>query len=553
MFASLYNAIGEKLFASLENPRFSLNDPKSYDYLNGGYESDTGIHVSPEIALTLAPVWQAVSIISGDLATATAHVYKRMGEGDREVDSNHDVDYLLSEQPNEEMSAFELIRRFGIHCLLWQNGYLYLDRIGRVGRINGIYNLLPDRTGPERDKSGNLYYVTEVEGQLVPLLKEQVLHVKGLSIENGIGCQLVKAARNCWGLSLAAEGFGARFFKNGAQAGGIVELPLGMNEKAQANVVAGIEKKYTGKDNWFKTMVLRDGAKFHAMTIDAQKSQLTELREAQVRDTARFFNLPPGKLGLEDSVSYNSAEQTQIQYITGCLTHWFSAIRGEAQLKLLSEQQRRGRTHFIDFNVSKLIERDLKTQVDILAIERQNEIINAAEWRRKRDLPPRTDDAAFEYINPNTKSAPSPEQKETDEPAENSAMEEPVKALLRNAVNRIARRVGTAARAASKSSLQFEQFVDSQASDQHKAFDEVILPVADVVAALVGCDGSSVCGSIRVRFFTVLGECLSPALDGNANQLESNVQAACLRFESEIAGVIEQITFAKNKETVLCL
>jgi HK97 family phage portal protein len=557
MFAGFLNSIADsvrgRVFASLENPRFGINDPRTWEALTAGRESETGINVTPEIALTLAPVWQAVSIISGDIASATAHVFKRMSEGDREVDKDHGVDYLLSEQPNEEMSAFELIRRFAIHLLLWQNGYLYVDRAGQVGRVFGLYNLLPDRTCPQRHEDGSLYYVTEAGEKVVPLLKEQVIHVKGLSIESGIGCELVEKARNSWGLALAAEGYGARFFKNGAQAGGIVELPVGMSETAQKNVVAGIEKKYTGKDNWFKTMVLRDGAKFHAMTIDAQKSQLTELREAQVRETARFFNLPPGKLGLEDSVSYNSAEQSQIQYITGCLTHWFSAIRAEFQLKLLSEPERRKRTHFIDFNTSKLIERDLLTTVNILAIERQNEIINAAEWRRKRDLPPRDDEAAFEYVNPNTKSNAPAEPAESEEPTEDfNAMEEPVKALLRDAVNRMARRVGAAARKSAKNGLQFEEFINTKAAEQHKGFDESILPVASVVAVLVGGDACGVCGELHMRFFTALVEELSPALDSPANQLEQNVQAACLRFESQVADMIEQSTFAKNKGLVLC-
>lgn len=645
MFAGLINSIADSIkgraFASLENPRFGINDPRTWEALTSGRESETGISVTPDVALTLAPVWQAVSIISGDIASATGHVFKRMGEGDREVDKSHQVDYLISEQPNEEMSAFELIRRFAIHLLLWQNGYIYIDRAGQVGRIFGLYNLLPDRTCPMRDASGKLYYVTEAGGKAHVLLKEQVLHVKGLSIENGLGCDLVAKARNCWGLALAAEGFGARFFKNGAQAGGIVELPVGMSEKAQANVVSGIEKKYTGKDNWFKTMVLRDGAKFHAMTIDAQKSQLTELREAQVRDTARFFNLPPGKLGLEDSVSYNSAEQAQIQYITGCLTHWFSAIRAEAQLKLLSESERRQRTHFIDFNTSKLIERDLLTTVNILAIERQNEIINAAEWRRKRDLPPREDDAAFEYINPNTKSGGGAISSDSDEPTtdsadaattgdvqatalngaqitalleiasklalselpkdgthamieasfplmedslidtivndlskfakerpkpaddtppaepiedepEDDALSQSVRSLLRDTISRMARRVGTAARKAAKNGLQFEEFLNSRAAEQHKGFDESLLPVASVVAVLVGGDACGVCGELHMRFFTSLVDELSPALDSPASQLESNVQAACLRFESQVADRIEQSTFARNKELILC-
>ena len=550
--------------ATLENPRFSLNDPEAYELL-GGTTAESGVKVSAHSAMTLAPFWQAVSIISGDVATSTADVFRRTAEGDREVADTHPADILISTRPNEEMSAFELWRRFMVQLLIYQNGYLYVERAGGSGAPTGLYNLLPDRTEARRDDNGTLFYATEVAGRMEPLKKEQVIHVKGLCLDSGAGYDLVCAARNSIGLALAAEGFGSKFFANGAQAGGVVEVPPGTTEPAAERLMEGLKKKHTGKDNWFRVMVLRDGAKFHQTTIDAQKSQLTELREHQVRDIARYFNLPPHKLGLVDSVSYNSSEQSQIQYITGCLTHWFAALRGELQLKLLTDREQKTKSHFIDFNTSKLIERDLKTQVEILAIERQNEIINAAEWRRKRNLPPRTDAAAEEYVNPNTKSngRTSSEPATTDKPQDQSAskssgkqnsLSPAAKAVCEDALQRITRRVTAHARNVAKTPAKLLHWLDSRCGEHRDVFQQVVMPSALLAAEATGEDGERMCHAWSGEFFSRLVALLDPVTQPphSASDIERNVDAECTAFESAVCADLLGTLIRSDSHAEVC-
>lgn len=550
---------------SPEQPEFNLNDPAAWDAF-GATPSESGIAVTPKGAMSIAAVWQAMSVISGDVATSTANVFKRTGDGDREIDTKHPANYLISTKPNEEMSAFELMRRVMNHCLLWQNGYLYVARDSPGGPPVALYNLLPDRTVPHRDEDGTLFYVTEVDGKLEPIVANDVIHIKGMSIENDCGRDLVCAAKNCWGLALATEGFESKFFANGAQAGGVLELPVGISDPAAEKLSEAMRKKYTGKDNWFRVMVLRDGAKFHQMTVNARDAQLTEMREEQVRETARFFNLPPSKLGLKDSVSYNSHEQSQIQYITGCLTHWFGAIRGEMQIKLLSRKQQTDESHFIDFNTSKLVERDLKTQVEILAIERQNEIINAAEWRKKRNLSPRTDAAALEYINPNTKSKndsantdtedesePSNAQSNTPskqpEPKPANVLSDAAVIVCKDAITRIARRVTLHARNASKNASKLIAWLDTGAYEHRELCQQVLHPASLLVAEMVGLDASFVCHAWRDMFFSRLVASLDPVTKAPflSSDIEHNVDERCRSFESVIADDLVNSLHGSNR------
>jgi HK97 family phage portal protein len=535
--------------ATPENPAFSLNDPEAWDLFRQGEPASSGESVTPRSAMSLGAMWQGVGVISGDVANATLNVHK--DDGDREIDRSHPAQFLVSSEPNDETPAFEFWRRLMLHAILWQNAYAWIDRGGRRGGAPaGLYNLLPDRTFPKRAEDGTLYYMTEVDGNPQPLFRDEVLHVKGMSLMNGIGLSLVVQARNAIGLALAAEGFGAKFFANGSMAGGILEIPASWKETAAENLEIGWSKRTKGKDNWFRTAILRDGAKWQSTTVDPQKAQMGELRNEQVREIARFLMMPPSKLGLKDSVSYNSQEQAQIEYVTSCLAHWFGAISGECEMKLLSPEERRSGSRYMEHNYSKLIEVDTKTMAEVLQIERNAEVINANEWRRKINLPLRKDPKGNEYVNPNTKSAAAVDSEKADPAAKKKAADPAVKpakpaneiskevtALVHGAITRMARRVAFDAKASSKKPAKLLSWLDSKANEHRDVFHESVLPVANLVAAMTDQRGDDLCYAWAGRFFNeaVSGIDAVTKPPHSSTELEANVEKFCAEFESRIA------------------
>jgi phage portal protein BeeE len=72
-------------------------------FLNGpgifhvGMQSDTGIKVNEQVALTAAAVWGAVQIIANAVATLPCHVMKRKDGG---KDYDHAIYHLLAHEPN---------------------------------------------------------------------------------------------------------------------------------------------------------------------------------------------------------------------------------------------------------------------------------------------------------------------------------------------------------------------------------------------------------------------------------------------------------------------
>ena len=377
--------------ATPNNPSFNLMDPAAWDLLTDGPSSAAGVPISHDKVLTAAAVWQAVSMISGDVAKLHLEVMKEGEDGFLSPDKTHPAYDLVRWDWNEDTAALHGWRTAMVHCLVWGNAYIYIDRNGRKDPI-GLYILLPDRTTPERVQ-GRLVYVVETskpDGSpwLRTLPARDVLHIRGMSSDGVNGLDWMQYARDCIGTALATEQFQAKYFKNGIRTGGILMLPREMSDKAKDKVGEGFAKQYGGPDNWFKTVILRDGAKFEQAQNTLREAQMVELDEQLVRKVCRFFNLQPSRLGLSDSVSYNSKSEDNQGYLDSCLSHWLGPITTECRRKLLSNANQDRQTHQFRHDTSELLRMNELTRYQIYAIGAQAKILLPNEARRREGLPP---------------------------------------------------------------------------------------------------------------------------------------------------------------------
>ena len=387
---------------SIENPNIPLNSPEVWNSVFGTSGTKSGIPITPSNALTIAPVFQAINLISGDVAKLPLDVYQRrddLGTNGRQKDENHPAQKLIHYRPNAEMGAFQFWRRLMFHALLWSNAYCLIVRNGQ-GQPIELLPLLPDRTSPRREKDGTLFYVSEIDGNLEAFAASNILHIEQMSINGMADCQLVYKARESFALSLAAEEFASKYFRYGGRIGGILEVPAGMTKKGADNLEAGYRKTYEKVDNAFKTVILRDGAKFHQAQFTPEQTQMVAARQEQVKEIARWFNLPPHKLGDDSKASYNSLEQENRAYLNGCLSHWLNAIQSECWLKLLSPAEQEANTHFIEYNVRGLIAADIATQYQIFRTGIEAGILSPDEVRAMQNMNPRPDGMGDKYLRP---------------------------------------------------------------------------------------------------------------------------------------------------------
>jgi HK97 family phage portal protein len=384
--------VGSESRATVENPRVSLQDPEAWQTLyEGGDTSATGIKVNPEKSLCIAAVWQAVSMISGDVARLPLDVYRRSEADDgREVDKMHPAWWLVRRQPNDWQSAVRFWRWTMVVALLWNNAFVRIRRNGR--EEPGELTLLDPNVTELEEVNGRPWIQTELQREdgryeRKTLDYADVLHIAGPSVNGMAGARLVKYARDAFGLSLARQGFASKFFKHGVRSGGILEVPIGANPTFTKNVQDGFLRHHEGEDGWFKTVVLRDGVKFHQTSFNAQEAQMNETSEEVVREVARYFNMQPSRLGVKESVSYNSKAEDNQDYLDTTLSPWLADIASECDSKMLSLAQQRADSHYFEHNTRALLRMDYLKRVQAGSMGTKARLFTVNEWRHGENLP----------------------------------------------------------------------------------------------------------------------------------------------------------------------
>lgn len=351
----------------------------------------SGKTVNERTALQTTAVYACVRILSETIASLPLHVY-RYTEGGKTKDTEHVLYTLLHDEPNPDMTSFVFRETLMSHLLIWGNAYSQILR-DRSGQVIGLYPLLPDQMSVHRGEKGKLYYVYnryeednpnfQEKGSIV-LSQEEVLHIPGLGFDGLIGYSPIALAKNAVGMTLACEEYGASFFGNGANPGGVLEHPGILKDPGK--VRDSWNAVYQGTRNAHKVAVLEEGMSYKQIGIPPEEAQFLETRKFQINEIARLFRIPPHMVGDLEKSSFSNIEQQSLEFVKYTLDPW--VVRFEQALKkslLLPEEKK---THFIKFNVDGLLRGDYQSRMNGYAIGRQNGWLSTNDIRKLEELNP---------------------------------------------------------------------------------------------------------------------------------------------------------------------
>lgn len=353
-----------------------------------------GVRINAESALTYSTIWQAVTVLAGDVGQLPLDVYRRSGAGgeDRQVDREHPAQALVRRRPNPWTSAQDFWETLMVYCLLWGNGVAEIARSGRGDPVQ-LTPLLPDRTGMEI-VDGRPWIVTRVGPQREDLASwrkiryEDVLHVRGLATDGLWGVNVISKARHSWALGLGQERYAGKFFENGALPGGVLEHPGRIGDEDDIRRLrADWAAIHEGLDNVARIAVLEEGMSFKPMTITNKDSQWLEGRKFQRSEIAAWFNLPPHKVGDLERETHRNIEEQNRSYLDTSLMRWLLKIAAEAEYKLLRARERSEDTHYLEHNTAAILRGDLKSRYEAYAVGINNRFLCPNEVRRRENLP----------------------------------------------------------------------------------------------------------------------------------------------------------------------
>jgi HK97 family phage portal protein len=343
--------------------------------------SDAGETVTPETAMAASAVFACVSIISDALAPLPIRI---QNESDKSENRSHPLHKLLNKSPNDHMGAADFRQALFANLLLYGNAFAAIER-GRDGAPAALYPLRSADTEILRGSSGNLFYRTKQNARPFTFNAEDVMHLRGLSYDGVRGLSPIGLAANSIGLALALERYGCRFFSNGAQPGGILELPRGMSKPAIKEFVDDWKNRNAGPENAFKTALFTDGMKWHPSGIDPEKAQMIDTRVFQVREVARVYRVPLHMIGDLERSTYSNIEHQAIEFQQRTIQPWAVKFENEAERKLLSAADE---SLEVRMDLDALLRADTAARYASYNAGRQGGWLSVNDIRRREGLPP---------------------------------------------------------------------------------------------------------------------------------------------------------------------
>lgn len=365
-----------------------------YSFLFG--RTTSGKPVNERTAMQTTAVYACVRILAEAVASLPLHVYEYQDDGGKKLVHDHPLYYLLHDEPNPEMTSFVFRETLMSHLLIWGNAYAQIIRDG-AGRVLGLYPLLPDKMEVQRDDKGNIYYEYSRNSDENPTFKEygniklkaeDVLHIPGLGFDGLIGYSPIAMAKNAVGMTLACEEYGASFFTNGANPGGVLEHPGVLKDPSK--VRESWNSVYRGVSNAHKIAVLEEGMKYQQIGIPPEEAQFLETRKFQINEIARLYRIPPHMVGDLDKSSFSNIEQQSLEFVKYTLDPWVIRWEQSLQRSLLLPGEK-GK-YFIKLNVDGLLRGDYQSRMNGYAVGRQNGWFSANDIREMENMNPIPDE-----------------------------------------------------------------------------------------------------------------------------------------------------------------
>lgn len=298
-----------------------------------------GVTMTPDSAVTIPAAWACLRYLSQTVAVPPWHVLSKSERGP-EIQTLHPVDWLLSREPNEETSSLQFRETLTHWALRWGNGYAEIER-NSVGNPIALWPIHPDRVRVCRDANTlKLYYeVSTGSGPRMRIEPDCMFHIRGFG-EGPVGVNVLAYAAQSLGWVKAAQLFGASFFGNGMNLGGVVVNKNALKPAGLRRQKEEFSQLYKGPHRGNKWAHIDNDADVKPFAIEPNKAQFIETQQHLVEETCRWFGVPPHKVMHLLRATFSNIEHQAIEVVQDSILPWARRFEDEANKKLFGQNRR---------------------------------------------------------------------------------------------------------------------------------------------------------------------------------------------------------------------
>ncbi len=348
---------------------------------------------APEIAVAnaeqLSPVAAAHRILTDSMSVLPIALRRKAGGERQELDTRHDLDYVLHCRMNDAMSP-AMGKKIMMSQAFWNGlGAAYIER-DALGRVTGLYPLQTAGYQYMRDRdTGQSWYAFTVDDMTRKFQPGDLLLCFFETYDGKHGRGMLDLARETVATDRAAQKYLRKFYAGGGALSGVLEIESDATPQTREKVRKAFQSYASDMDSVYKMAVVDKGMKYTPIGISQSDAQFIESRGFSVAEVARFTGIPEFMLQ-SGKQSYNSNEQQQLVFVTNALVPHVTMWEQEWAYKLYTDKELRDGC-YMRFNVSALMRGDDATRSKFYQTMVYSGIYNLDECRALEEMNPMPD------------------------------------------------------------------------------------------------------------------------------------------------------------------
>lgn len=345
---------------------------------------DGTANIGTDGALQISAVWACIERRAALVASLPFFAYQTV-KGQKELARLSRLYGLLHESPNSRMTPFEFWRAMMMNHDLRGNAYARIDR-DDAGEAVALWPMPADQVESFVLDDGAMVYQYRIDGGLVVLAEENVLHLKGLG--NGTtGLSKLEFMRATTDEAAKAQGSASRLFGNGGKPTGVLMVDSVLKPEQRAQIQERFAEMATGPVN--RLYVLEANMKYQQLSMLPEDMEMLDTRRFAVEEICRWFDVPPVLVHHSNTTTWGSGiEQIVDGFYKLTIRPLLVSIEQAVRKQVMTPRQRA--TMSAEFAMDALLRGSLKDRMDVYARAVQNGLKTRNECRQLENDPPIT-------------------------------------------------------------------------------------------------------------------------------------------------------------------
>jgi len=467
--------------------KYDLNEYARRFIAGDDLPTDGDLAVGPESAMRIATVFACVRVLAETIASLPCRIYRHLPRGAAEESPNHALYDLLYRRPNKRQTAFEFFEMLVGHLAL--RGNAVCIKVTSGGRVTDLVPVAPNRVRIEQLEDQILvYHILKNDGTDMPLIADDVFHVRGLCSDGYWGVSPIAQARDTFALAKKVQNYGLSVFDSGGSQRVALKFPKQLSDKSYKRLKEDWPRIY---GNNAETAMLEEGGDAEVIGMNADEAQYLDTRRMSREEICGIFRVPPHMVADLSRATYSNIDKQDLYFVKHTIRPWLKRIEAAVSRDLLGPGK-----FFVKFNVDALLRGDIKSRTEAQRVQFTHGVLTLNEWRAMENRNPLDGDIGDEHFVPNNlipaerileepevQPAPADEPGEGDGPGgvENEPENGPDKIFLPIAADIAERLVGAEVRDMGKG--DFDAFYD-----RHRIY---AFKASEAIFAAAGIDDDS--------------------------------------------------------------